>query len=224
METSGHPGLGPASAIALILGSRLFDDQWYAAQSGLSFASREDAITHWVEHADAEASPHPLFEPLWLYPRGRWRKHAPDPLSYYLSRPDDRARSPHPLVDLADTGPLDTWLETHSVDEILASPVDKTPPDRVTVVVLVDGLPRAVSWMRHLHRLSPDVLGVVRAPGVGALRVLTSVAAGMPSIRTYAGADGWVTETPVSVLVDRRSTRLAGSGCAISLPSSIDPT
>lgn len=201
MATSAHRGLDPASAIALILASRLFDEEWYADQAGLSFDSREETVSHWVEHADVEASPHPLFEPLWLYPKGRWRKHAPDPLGFYLSRPDDHARSPHPLVDLAETGPLDAWLETHQVDEILAAPIDKTPPGRVTVLVQVEDLPRAVAWMRHLHRRSPDVLGAIGAPGVGALRILTAASRAMPSVRTYAASDGWVAQTPVTVFV-----------------------
>ena len=65
--------LDHAAAATLIEASRLFDEEWYAATAGESFASRAEAIEHWLAHAAAEASPHPLFEPSWLYPGGRWR-------------------------------------------------------------------------------------------------------------------------------------------------------
>lgn len=204
MATSARRVLDPASATALILGSQLFDEQWYSDQCwpvGRAFDSREEAVAHWVQHAAVESSPHPLFEPLWLYPKGRWRQHAPDPLSFYLSRPDETARSPHPLVDLAVTGPLDAWLATHLVDEILSPPLAKAPPDRVSVLVQAKGLPRAVAWMRHLHLFSPDVLGVIEASGVGALRILTSVSRAMPSIGTQEAGAGLEPQALVSVVV-----------------------
>ena len=86
--------LSREDATALVLPSILFDEEWYAARAGRSFGSREEAVEHWVAGPD-DRSPHPLFEPVWLYPNGWWRKNGPDPLSYYLSR-ERPNRSPHP--------------------------------------------------------------------------------------------------------------------------------
>lgn len=196
--------LDEAAALALIGDSRLFDDQWYAAQSGQSFGSREEAISHWVGRRDPEASPHPLFEPLWIYPGQRWRRSAPDPLSFYLSRPADRRRSPHPLVDVDVIGPLADWLEHHSADELLPTALDRAPVGqvgRVTVLVIVDDLHLAVAWMRHLQRHSPDALGLIRAPGTAAARLLRTVAATLPSIRVTRAGDEVPAATPVTVTV-----------------------
>src|SRR5687768_11103637 len=103
--------LSPEDATALVLGSALFDGQWYAAQVGRSFASCEEAVAHWVADP-GDRSPHPLFEPVWLYPNGWWRKNAPDPLSYYLSKERPK-RTPHPRYPRAV---LKTWLEDWLVD------------------------------------------------------------------------------------------------------------
>ena len=99
-----------------VASSVLFDEEWYAAQTGLAFGSRADAAAHYVAHAaESGATPHPLFEPAWLYPAHAWRATASDPLSHYLARADRADLSTHPLLPdhaedwLHDAGP-DTRL------------------------------------------------------------------------------------------------------------------
>ena len=65
-------------AVAAVAASDLFDEEWYAAQTGLAFGSRADAAAHYVAHAaTTDATPHPLFEPTWLYPADAWRGPRP---------------------------------------------------------------------------------------------------------------------------------------------------
>lgn len=202
------------SAVALVLSSRLFDERWYAEQCGRSFGSREEAAADYVS-TGGSCTPHPLFEDLWLYPQGRWRRHSPDPLSYYLGHPEERSRSPHPLVDL-DTiverdpaaaehplGPLDHWLGDHTADDALSPPVAKAPvTGPVTVVVTVEDLPRAVGWMRHLDRVSPEVTGRLVVDTEAQHRILTAAAASLPTIRVHRTEDDALAEpTPVVVHV-----------------------
>ncbi|MCW2764536.1 MAG: hypothetical protein JWO11_495 [Nocardioides sp.] len=185
-QTPGR-ALDDASARALVQASRLFDEDWYAAQCGESFGSRAEAVAHWVAGPDPEASPHPLFEPRWLYPRARWQRLAPDPLSYYLSRPGEQDHAPHPLVDLEQTGPLEDWLAAHPPGELLGPDLPRVPVADVTVVVLVGDLVRGVHWIRHLATRSPEVTGAIRAPGTAAARILAAVARGLPTIRVQHG-------------------------------------
>ncbi|CAN5272104.1 hypothetical protein BH09ACT12_BH09ACT12_22270 [soil metagenome] len=172
-------------ATAMVAGSRLFDEQWYAEVSGHSFGSRDAAVAAWVAAPD-EDSPHPFFEPLWLYPCGAWRRHAPYPLSYYLSRAADGdrpPRSPHPLYDLAASGPLEDWLVDHDPAELLREPVPRDLDGAVAFVeVPADDVRRAVRWVRHLHRLSPDIGVTLQPSRRAARRVLTAVAAGLPRV------------------------------------------
>lgn len=176
-------------AIELVDRSVLFDPEWYADQTGRGFGDRRKAAEHWVDEgatSPAEPSPHPLFEPAWLYPQGRWRRSAPDPLSCYLARPDARTRSPHPAYDQRRLGRLEDWLADHDPAELLPAPAPRAPLTPVVVVVHGDDrtqLPELVAWVRHLHRVSPDVTGVVPVGSPAARRVLTAVAARMPSVR-----------------------------------------
>ena len=78
--------------------------------TGESFGSRAEAIEHWLTQTSPEATPHPLFEPRWLYPGGRWSDKAPDPLSFYLSRRGAGDRGPHPRFDPRELGDPQEWL------------------------------------------------------------------------------------------------------------------
>jgi hypothetical protein len=51
------------------------------------------------------------------------------------------------------------------------------------VVVPADQVRLAVAWARHLHRLSPEVTGVLADADVSGRRILRAVAADLPSIR-----------------------------------------
>lgn len=172
--------LSHADATALVLGSRLFDEEWYGGLVDEAFASREAAVAHWVAQAAPDASPHPLFEPAWLYPGGRWLRHAPDPLSFYLSRPEARGRSPHPLYDATTLGPLEGWLADHEPAEVLTTTRPALDDAFAWVEVPTGDLGLAVRWLRHLDRRSPEVLAVVRTHDDVARRVLGAVAAALP--------------------------------------------
>ncbi|GCD90328.1 glycosyltransferase [Nocardioides sp. LS1] len=193
------PSAAEDAAIALVVESRLFDPDWYAAQAGRTFGSRAEAAVHWVTEQDAELSPHPLFEPRWIYPGGKWRKKAPDPLSFYLGSPHERTRSPHPLVDIEETGPLEEWLADHDPAELLPD-LPRSPVADVVVRVEVADPARAVGWARHLARFHPDATALLVTDGVAATRVLRSVAGGLPSVRVVAPTE----LVPAPVVVDVR--------------------
>ena len=175
--------LDHTAAAALIEASRLFDEEWYAETAGVSFGSRAEAIEHWLRQPDSEASPHPLFEPRWLFPGERWRGKAPDPLSFYLSGSRAQGRGPHPRFDPEQYGDPEAWLASHAPSELLPEPVARAPIGDVTVVVPADQVRVAVAWARHLHRVSPDVTGVLAGASVAATRILRAVAADLPGIR-----------------------------------------
>lgn len=180
--------LSVEDAVRLVAASRLFDDEWYAEQSSLTFATRDAAARHWVLDRDEDASPHPLFEPTWLYPGGRWRRDAPDPLSYYLGRPGAPGRDPHPRYRRSELGDLEAWLAEHEPAEILADPLPReVGAAEVVVDVLTEDLQRAVAWLRHLSRLEPDAVVVVRPASRAAQRMLQAVAASRPRVLVDPG-------------------------------------
>jgi len=170
-----------ARAAAAVAASPLFDEEWYAAQTGAAYSSRTEAAADYVTRAGVlGASPHPLFEPAWLYPGERWRREAPDPLSHYLARPDRRAVGTHPLLprdaeEWARSGGPDTPLpravgrpvtyaevraaafETLPVEEgarrLSRNPRTQTAQPAVSVVIAVgDRFQRPCSWLRSLYR------------------------------------------------------------------------
>jgi hypothetical protein len=179
-------------ATALVVGSRLLDEHWYAALTGRTFGSREEAAAAWVADP-ADHAPHPLFEPLWLYPGGAWRRHAPDPLSHYLSRAaagSRPSRSPHPCYDQAALGPLEEWLADHDPAELLPAPEPRDLDDVVAVVeVPTDDVRRAVRWLRHLHRAEPPVAASARAEQADVRRLLAAVSADLPRAVVHRPTD-----------------------------------
>lgn len=173
--------LSPEDAAALVHASRLFDERWYAGLVGRDFGSRAEAVAHWVAEP-GDASPHPLFEPLWLYPGERWREHAPDPLSFYLSRPGARGRSPHPDYLLDELGPLEDWLAAgHEPDELLTPPVPREFRGDVWVELGTLHFPTEVRHLRRLLRLDVNVLLQPALPA-GRRRVLERLAAPHPRV------------------------------------------
>ncbi|MCW2817129.1 MAG: hypothetical protein JWN84_4584 [Nocardioides sp.] len=196
--------LSQEDAAALVLASRLLDEDFYAGLVGRSFASRAEAVAHWVAvGSDKDLAPHPLFEPAWLYPGEKWRRHAPDPLSFYLSRPERPRRSPHPSYPLAELGPLEDWLADHDPAELLPPPRERTTSGPVVVLLGTDDLGSLVRWVRHLGATAPEaVVDLTDLEGAGR-RVLRAVAADLPRVLV----DGAPTGTPeVEVEVDEGVT------------------
>jgi len=159
----------------------LFDAGYYGRQVGVDFADDEAARRHYATHPDPAISPHPLFGPRWLYPGGRWRRHAPDPLSFYLRNPAEWATAPHPLLDAAALpqnsamSPVEAWLVSsersgplptlpgylpvtlHQLRSVLLAPASyETRPRtaaRTSVVVPVAGRLRpALNFLRKVRQ------------------------------------------------------------------------
>ena len=88
---SSAPGV-PVDEAALLAASPLFDLDWYARETGLTFASKEDAVAHYRRTGAArQLSPHPLFLP------GRnaiRRKRLPPPSARTWSVGRDTGRCP----------------------------------------------------------------------------------------------------------------------------------
>ncbi|MEO9322588.1 glycosyltransferase [Nocardioides sp. C4-1] len=182
-------------ATALVLASPLFDELWYADLVLERFADRAEAVAHWVAAPGAgpdEASPHPLFEPAWLYPGGRWRRHAPDPLSFYLSQDADRRgpRSPHPRYPQAELGPLERWLVDHDPAELLPEEAEREH-GAVTVRLGTRRLGELVAWVRHLTHTAPEVVVDLDHLEGATARVVRSVAADLP--RVHVDPASWST-------------------------------
>lgn len=188
-------------ATALVAGSRLFDEHWFARLSEQSFASRDAAAAAWVD-APGQHSPHPLFEPLWLYPGGAWRQHAPDPLSFYLRRSaqgQHPPRAPHPLYDHQRLGPLEEWLATHDPGELLGDPLPRDVAGATALVeVPADDVRRGVRWVRHLARVAPDAVVHLEPTRTDVRRLLTAVASTLPRVLVGAspGDANGVSDTP----------------------------
>ncbi|GAA2134132.1 glycosyltransferase family protein [Nocardioides bigeumensis] len=211
---------------AEVAASVLFDDEWYAAQVGVDFGTRADAAAHYVAHArELDVSPHPLFEPAWLYPAGRWRESADDPLSHYLGRRDRASLSTHPLLpDDAEevvaalgpdallprtTGPRLRWAQVRAA--AFAALTDLPPsagaPRTSVVVSLEGGVRSATRWLRRLYRAhvrDGDSIELVVRPAPGAeRRTMALVALSLPGTR-LTGADERV-RGEVTVRVDDTS-------------------
>lgn len=186
-------------ATALVAGSRLFDERWYAEVSGREVGSRAEAVASWVADP-GHHSPHPLFEPSWHFPGGVWRRHAPDPLSFYLARTaagKPPKGSPHPLYDAGVLGPLEDWLVDHDPDELLRPVVDRSADGAVAFVEVPTGDVRhAVRWVRHLARVSPDVAVSLRVSRPDTRRLLEAVTAELPQVIV----GGWTTTSDAPVV------------------------
>lgn len=107
-------------AVQLVLGSGVFDTEWYEAQAGTTFDDAAEAVRHYlVDGRRAGWSPHPLFVPAQFRPR-RWDQDSTDPLVTYLRGAGDAwSAATSPLFDPArlsgtpgpDRSPLVAFLE-----------------------------------------------------------------------------------------------------------------
>ena len=193
-------------AVAVVAASALFDEEWYAAQVGRGFGSRAEAAAAYVDGAaSSEVSPHPLFEPTWVYPAGRWRESAPDPLSHFLARADRDELATHPLLpDHAEafareatpdsllpktTGPRAAWAEVRaaafaSLSDQATSPPRPTPPRVSVVISAAGGFRPACRWLRRLYRTDakddPDVELVIEASDPTDRRLALVTAVSLP--------------------------------------------
>ncbi len=159
--------------------------------------------------AESAATPHPLFEPAWLYPAEAWRATATDPLTHYLARPDRADLSTHPLLpDHAEdwardagpdtrlpktTGRRVTLAEVRAAATAPRSRVDGAVVADVTVVLRVDdGFRRVCWWLRRLYRTEVVKAGtalemLVVAPDPTDRRIATATALSLPGTRVVAG-------------------------------------
>lgn len=112
--------------VRLIRASLVFDLEWYQVQVAGRFKSLDEAITHYLERGRrAGFSPHPLFNPSFVYP-GEWSKMSQDPLvSYIKDREIRRVRATSLFFDPAhvddrlpedEFGPLTAFLRERGAD------------------------------------------------------------------------------------------------------------
>ncbi|MEI2714203.1 MAG: glycosyltransferase [Nocardioides sp.] len=194
-----HPGPDSAASITAaaetVATSPIFDHEWVSAQTGHAYADRLAAARDYVSRAATEdLSPHPLFEPTWVYPGGRWRDKAPDPLSFYLSRPE-RTRGTHPLLgtisaqwweSLTDQTEL-PWrfgdkVTLADVRHAVAHgrPVDA--PD-VSLVLPHRDFARLLPWLRQAYRISATVEILVMTDDPVLARLARGTGAAIPGVR-----------------------------------------
>src|SRR4051794_22527580 len=99
VETAVEPG----SDLALVVGSPLFDDRWYATQTGVA-RTRTEAARHYLDNGDSPRPlPHPLFDPDYYAARLPVSLAEAlgdgDPFVFYL-RKQTRLRPTSPLFDV----------------------------------------------------------------------------------------------------------------------------
>lgn len=116
-------------AVQLVLGSGVFDTEWYGAQAGIAFDDRAEAVRHYIAEGRRSGwSPHPLFVPAHFRPT-RWDRDNADPLVTYLRGGEEAWASatstlfdPKRLgADLGgtDRSPLVAFLEDAGADAAL---------------------------------------------------------------------------------------------------------
>ncbi|WP_232677275.1 glycosyltransferase [Nocardioides sp. R-C-SC26] len=217
--------LDEETAIALVRDSRLLDVEHYGTQVGVRFADRGEAARHWVRERPPHASPHPLFEPAWLYPGGRWQRDAPDPLSFYLHRPGGRGRSPHPRYPQAELGPLLEWLVDHDPAEVLPDAEPRAPFTDVAVRVPADDLHLAIRWIRHLGHRHPDATVLLEPTAPDVDRILHALAADRPQVRVGATSldDGDAAGAPAVVVTVDPETPAPGWPWLDALVAALGP-
>ncbi|RHW27862.1 hypothetical protein D0Z08_06105 [Nocardioides immobilis] len=156
-----RPGRRTDDPVGELLASRLFDEHWYTLQTHRDFRSREEAAADYVHRGQFTATPHPLFSPDWVFPRGGWGRSGADPLSAYLrSRQRQHRRSPHPLLH------LDRLIETDP-----AAVDDRRGPAERWLASLTDTSPipgprgaEPLSWGELLSRLRTATIHPGRRP------------------------------------------------------------
>lgn len=143
--------------VRLILGSRVFDIEWYHAQIAGELPTAERAVLHYLDRGRrAGFTPHPLFDPAEI--SRTWRKDATDPLVAYLRNERglwSRATSPFfdpAAVDedlpVSEYGPLSSFLLNRGQDYPLPAAGDVLPAG-TKVPILRD-------LRRHLMAASAD--------------------------------------------------------------------
>ncbi len=87
------------AALRTILRADVFDQEWYEAQTGLTFGSVERACWHYVRKGRSVGhSPHPLFEPSVAWPNSFDNDAALDPLARHLGGQSPASGIVHPAL------------------------------------------------------------------------------------------------------------------------------
>ena len=112
------------SQVEAVLGSILFDNEFYARQSGIE--GRIEGALHYVSSGGMQGlDPHTLFSSSWyLESYDDVRRSRMNPLAHYLARGAAEGRSPHPLFQSLDGERRDQDLNMSqlSVVEYLSDP------------------------------------------------------------------------------------------------------
>lgn len=218
-------------AVELVVGSGIFDVEWYAAQAGATFAELRDAIRHYLAEGRRQGlSPHPLFVPSRFRPH-RWARDSTDPLVAYLEgSPDDWGVATSLLFDPADIrgraggrSPLQAFLEDAPADTPLPLAPDAAwLREGVTLADVRAALRAEVQGERRRHGRAetvPELVTVV-AVDCGTTDDVISVVAGVS--RAARGDDNSPVQASEIVAVVPPEARPAIVGLALSRLAACD--
>jgi hypothetical protein len=187
----------PSEQEELLLGSDLFDEQWYGAQAGERL-DRPAAVRHYLDHGVAAGhSPHPLFDPGYvrrrLGPKRLARLGDGDPLTFVLRR--GLTVPTHPLLAPAAAGLVEGDLAAWIRERYAAWPArpERDPGEvRVSVVLTCVQAPeRALTAVRAAaETVGEGVEILVRdATGSAADGAVLDALLGFPAVRVVRGEE-----------------------------------
>lgn len=203
-DASGRqPGQVSRVRVSELLSSRLFDQEWYEAQSGLEFGGRRKAAAHYLAVGAAQFSPHPLVDLVSL-PRPIRAELADGKLDGLLDRlratpgnrpfgplfdarkfnHDAQARTTHP------GGALGLWLEAAN---------DEAPLPGTTGLTLAVVRPALMAQARSIAGQQAEV-----DPVIDWATVLGERVAGRVSIVIPTFQDGAMTSRAVASVLRNR--------------------
>lgn len=179
-EREAGPETEPETAVDRVLGSGLFDVEWYEAQADTTFPDPAAAVEHYLARGRRSGwSPHPLFVPARFRPQ-RWQRDETDPLLTYLDGAGDAWTSvTSPLFDPRLLDP--TFLDARPRDDAPSGGAPAAPRSPLVAFLQEAGptaaLPVApeAAWLREgvtlqdvrtaLHAELGEAAGHTQGPG-----------------------------------------------------------
>lgn len=173
--SAATPGQIPQGEVREVLASRIFDVEWYEAQVDTEFEDASEAVAHYLRRGRKNGfTPHPLFDPAWIYPNA-WRSLPEDPLLRYIhDREDawslttsayfDPARADERLPE-GSSGPLAAFLVHRGADYPLpVDPEDENIPAGLTLTGLRGRLLDSTRAWRDREQVLLPARGAETAP------------------------------------------------------------
>lgn len=176
-SSSSHTSTGaqtPDEAdVRTILASRIFDTEWYEVQADAEFPTAAEAVGDYLSRGRrAGLTPHPLFDPTFVFPKD-WRTSKTDPLLKYIRNVDDAWTKPTSAVfdpallderlPESDFGPLASFVLNRGAEYPLPHErVDGNPAPTLTRV-RADLVRASRDWHAREQALVPS-RGSAEAP------------------------------------------------------------